>query len=104
MKTHLAITTAPSDLAKLQAQRESSAAAGAVVSFVGLVRGTEQGQAISGLEYEAFQRMAEHQFEQIFLEVERHWPILTLHVVHRIGAVRVGEASLWIEVSPAHRQ
>jgi len=103
MKSHLTITATPLDEAELIGQGRCPAAAGAVVRFVGVVRGTEDGRPIRGLEYETFQQMAEHQFERIFQEVEKRWPIESLRVAHRVGVVRAGEASLWVEVMAGHR-
>src|SRR5688572_29181946 len=76
---------------------------GAVVNFLGIVRGGEDGQAIRGIEYEAFVRMVEHQFGVIFDTVEKRWPIESVRLVHRIGFVPVGVPSLWVEVIAPHR-
>jgi molybdopterin synthase catalytic subunit len=103
MKSHLTITAAPLDEAEWVGQRRLPAAAGAVVCFVGVVRGSEDSQAIRAIEYETFRRMAEHQFEGIFREVEKQWPIHSLRVAHRVGVVKVGEPSFWVEVIAAHR-
>ena len=91
------------DEARLLAQRARSGDMGAVVYFLGVVRGTEAGAAISAIEYEAFQRMAEHQFNLLFDELERRWPIESVRLVHRIGVVKVSEPSLWVEVVAPHR-
>ena len=103
MQRQLTLTTRPIDEAALLSQRQMSEAAGAVVSFVGVVRGGEEGRPISGLEYEAFARMAEHQFQRLFDELERRWPVESVRLIHRLGVVRVGEASLWVEVIAPHR-
>ena len=103
MKHELILTTDPIDEAGLLAGRTPASGLGAVVYFVGAVRAEEQGQPISGLEYEAFPEMAEHQFHLIFAKVERQWPIASIRLVHRLGRVRVNEASLWVEVTAAHR-
>jgi molybdopterin synthase catalytic subunit len=107
MRSQIIITTEPINEAVLVAQREASTSVGAVVSFVGLVRGTENksGQAvpISALEYECFQRMAEHQFALILQEVERKWPIESVRLVHRIGVVKINKASVFLEVLAPHR-
>jgi molybdopterin synthase catalytic subunit len=76
---------------------------GAAVYFSGVVRGDEAGQAIVAIEYEAFQKMAEHQFELIFQQIEKRWPVESIRVVHRIGRVNVNEPSLWVEVVAPHR-
>jgi len=99
----LTISPEPIDEAALCAQRSSSGAMGAVVQFVGLVRATEAGGAITALEYEAFERMAERQFNLLFDQLEKRWPIESVRLVHRVGVVQVNEPSLWVEVVAPHR-
>ena len=103
MKRELTITTEPIHEAALLAQRAMSAGMGAAVYFLGVVRGTEGKAAISALDYETFQRMAEHQVSRLFDEVARRWPIESVRLVHRVGLVKVGEPSLWVEVIAPHR-
>jgi molybdopterin synthase catalytic subunit len=99
----LIITADPIDETALFGQRSASGDMGAVVQFVGLVRATEEGNPIAALEYDAFQRMVEHQFNLLFDEVEKKWPIDSVRLVHRIGVVKVNEPSLWVEVVALHR-
>ena len=103
MKRQLTITAEAIDEAGLLARRTLSNGMGAVVYFLGVVRGEEEGAAISAIEYETFQRMAEHQFELLFDEMERRWPIESVRLRHRIGVVKVNEPSLWVEVVAPHR-
>ena len=104
MKRQLLLTTEPLNEANLLAERLVPAEAGAVIYFLGYVRGVEAGAAISGLEYEAYQAMAEHQFQRLFDHMEARWPVLAVRLAHRLGVVRVGEPSLWVEVVAPHRQ
>ena len=103
MKRSLIITTGPIDEPGLVAQRRQSAGMGAVVYFTGMVRGLEEGKEIQAIEYEAFQRMVERQFELLFDEMEKRWPIESVRLVHRVGRVKVGEPSLWVEIVAPHR-
>lgn len=103
MKRQLTITTGPIDESTLVAQRTMSHGMGAAVYFSGVVRGLEEGKTIAAIEYEAFQKMAEHQFELIFQELEKRWPVESVRLVHRIGVVAVNESSLWVEVVAPHR-
>ncbi len=103
MKRQLTLTTEPIDESALLAQRQMSRGMGAAIYFLGVVRGSEGDQRISAIEYEAFQKMAEHQFKIIFQEIEKRWPIESIHVVHRVGVVKVNEPSLWVEVIAPHR-
>jgi molybdopterin synthase catalytic subunit len=103
MKRQLAIITERIDEAALISQRQMSRGMGAAVYFLGVVRGTEEGESIKAIEYEAFQRMVEHQFNLLFDDIEKRWPIESVRVVHRVGVVEVNEASLWVEVIAPHR-
>ena len=103
MTRDLTITSDPINESALQASRELPEGSGAVVAFLGIVRGTEEGIAISAIEYESFQRMAEHQFNLLFDQMEKRWPVRSVRLVHRLGIVRVNEASLWVEVIAPHR-
>ena len=103
MKRTLILTSNPIDEAALVSQRTMSHGMGAVVYFTGVVRGSEEQQPITALDYEAFEPMARHQFELIFQEIEKRWPIESVRLVHRIGVVPVNETSLWVEVIAPHR-
>jgi len=103
MKRELLIAKEPIDEASLLGSRKMSSAMGAAVYFLGVVRDTEQNQPIQALEYESFQRMAEHQFNLLFDQIEKRWPIESVRVVHRIGLIEVNEPSLWVEVIAPHR-
>src|SRR5258707_12475411 len=80
-----------------------SAGVGGVGSFLGAVRRTEEDRSIRDIEYEAFLRMAEHQFRRLFDQMEQRWPIEAVRLVHRIGVIQVNEPSLWVEVVGPHR-
>lgn len=103
MKRELTITHEPIDEPALLARRQISDGMGAVVNFLGVVRGSEDGRTISAIEYEAFEKMVTHQFNLLFDEMERRWPIESVRLLHRIGVVRVNEPSLWVEVVAPHR-
>jgi molybdopterin synthase catalytic subunit len=103
MKRQLTITTQPIDEAALLAQRSLSAGMGAAVYFLGVVRVTEGSAAIRALEYETFQRMAEHQISLLCDELAKRWPVESVRLVHRVGLVQAGEPSLWVEVIAPHR-
>ncbi len=103
MKRDLTITAGPINEGSLLRDRALSDGAGAAVYFLGFVRGTEAGTAISAIEYEAFEKMVQRQFSLLFDEMERRWPIESVRLVHRVGLVKVSEPSLWVEVVAAHR-
>jgi molybdopterin synthase catalytic subunit len=103
MRQELTITNQPIDEARLLSGRQMSNAMGAAVYFLGVVRETEADAAITAIEYESFQRMAEHQFHLLFDQIEKRWPIESIRLVHRLGVVKVNEPSLWVEVVAPHR-
>jgi len=103
MKRELSITRDPIEESRLLAARALSPGMGAVIYFLGMVRGTEEGAAISAIDYEAFETMARHQFDLLFDEIEKRWPIESVRLIHRIGIVKVSEPSLWVEVIAPHR-
>ena len=104
VKRAFIITPEPIDETALLKERTISNDMGAVVRFLGVVRGEEQGETISSIEYETFQRMAEHQFNRLFDQLQKQWPVESVRLVHRIGVVPVNEPSLWVEVVAPHRR
>lgn len=84
-------------------RRFESAQDGAVVSFQGVVRGTEEGAPIAAIAYEAYQGMALAELSRIVREARERWPV-TAAVAHRTGRVAVSEASLIVAVRGAHRR
>ena len=103
MTRWLRIQPGPIDETALQRERTMSRRVGAVIYFLGVVREQEGSAPIVALEYEAYEKMAVHQFHKIFDDIERRWPIESVRLVHRIGAVPVNEPSLWVEVIAPHR-
>jgi molybdopterin synthase catalytic subunit len=103
MKKHVTITAEPINESALLSQRVMSPGMGAVVCFLGVVRGTEGNANITALEYEVFRRMAEHQINLLLDELAQRWPIDSVRLVHRVGLVKVNEPSLWVEVIAPHR-
>jgi molybdopterin synthase catalytic subunit len=77
---------------------------GAVVDFFGVVRSIENERMIEGIEYEAFEAMAEHQLALIADEAKDRYGLVSVIIHHRIGFVRVGEASLFVRVTARHRR
>ena len=103
MKTQLTLTPDPIDERALIAEREMTVDMGAALIFHGVVRAQEGEATIAAIDYEAFDDMACHQFELIFEEIDRQWPIESVRVVHRVGVVPVNEPSLWLELIAPHR-
>ncbi|MEO6741618.1 MAG: molybdenum cofactor biosynthesis protein MoaE [Chthoniobacteraceae bacterium] len=76
---------------------------GAVVEFHGVVRATEGDAQLDGLFYEAYEPMARKEFDRIFADLAARHPAQTVCVVHRLGFVPVGDASLYVRVEARHR-
>lgn len=81
----------------------SDPSSGAVVTFSGVVRGTEDHKPISSLFYEAYQPMAENMIRDILVQIASQVPCTSAEVLHRLGSVPVGQASLWVRVFAPHR-
>jgi len=77
--------------------------AGAIVLFVGTVRNHARGRAVLWLDYEAYAAGCTPIFAQIAMEMRERWDILAVAIHHRVGHLVVGEASVVIAVSSAHR-
>jgi molybdopterin synthase catalytic subunit len=76
---------------------------GAVALFVGTVRDHHDGKKVVSIAYSAFQEMAEKEFAKIALEARSKWKIGEVYIAHRTGKLEIGEASVIIAVSAAHR-
>ena len=96
------ITQSPINMQEL-ADFVADPAAGAMATFVGMTRNTNEGRQVTRLEYECYPGMAEKEMEKIAAEVLRRWPIKKISMVHRLGRVDIGEASVAIAVSSGHR-
>jgi molybdopterin synthase catalytic subunit len=80
-------------------------AAGGIVIFSGVVRNEKDGRPVKYLEYEAHAPMAEAKLREIGGEVRRRWPsVKAVAILHRIGRLEIGESSVLIAVSAAHRR
>lgn len=77
---------------------------GAVVAFHGVTRDHNEGRSVLYLEYEAYSPMAENVMLQIIGEMKEKWEIGEVAVCHRAGRVDIGETSMVLAVSAAHRR
>lgn len=78
--------------------------AGAVVVFLGTVRDHSPGKdGVTHLEYEAYREQVEGKITEIVAEAGDQWSLLSAVVEHRVGRVDVGESSVGVAVSSAHR-
>ncbi len=77
---------------------------GALVTFEGVTRNHNDGRVVEYLEYEAYRPMADEKLRELVDEIKDRWAIDRVAVAHRIGRVDIGEISLVIAVSAAHRR
>ncbi len=97
------ITTEPISVDEVS-RRVNNPAVGAVVSFAGIVRGTNAGRQVRYLEYETYPEMAEPMLAQIATEIKARWPVEKVAIIHRVGRQEIGDTSVVIAVASGHRQ
>lgn len=76
---------------------------GAAVVFAGVVRNNSRGQSTLYLEYEAYEPMALAQMRRLAAQARSNFAIDRMAVVHRLGRLEIGEISVAIVVTSAHR-
>jgi molybdopterin synthase catalytic subunit len=67
------------------------------------VRDHHEGKAVESIFYYAYLPMAEKEIAQVIAEVQRDYPEVNIAIVHRLGELRVGDASIAIACSSPHR-
>jgi molybdopterin synthase catalytic subunit/molybdopterin converting factor small subunit len=78
--------------------------AGGIVIFSGVVRNQTDGRPVKFLEYEAHAPMAETKLREIGATIHARWPgVRRVAMLHRVGRLEIGESSVLIAVSAAHR-
>jgi molybdopterin synthase catalytic subunit len=97
------LTTDTIDTAAVLRHVESPLA-GAVVLFLGTTREITKDRRTSSLDYEAFGDMAKAKLTELEVEARRRWPIVECAIVHRLGHLELGEASVAVAVSTPHRR
>jgi molybdopterin synthase catalytic subunit len=97
------LTDQPIDTQALLA-RAKSPEAGAVVLFLGTTREMTDGRQTVALDYEAYREMAEQKLAELEAEARERWPLIDCTIVHRLGRVPAGEASVAIVTSTPHRR
>jgi molybdopterin synthase catalytic subunit len=86
---------------EVEALTKGRAEAGAVVSFVGLVRGDD---GLTTMMLEHYPGMTEREIAAHAAEAHKRWPILNLRIVHRVGTLRPGERIVFVGASATHRK
>lgn len=97
------LTNEPIDTAAVLAEVQSSQA-GAVVLFLGTTRETTGDRRTESLDYECYPEMARTKLAELEQQARAKWPLIGCAIVHRVGHLEIGEASVAIAVSSPHRQ
>ena len=100
--SYAAVVAEPLDAARILADTLSPED-GAALLVWGVVRNENDGRAVTELEYHAYEAMAERELLRIADEARERWGTGDIRVVHRIGLLEVGEASIAIAVAAPHR-
>lgn len=85
------------------AQQLSHPEDGAVVTFAGIVRNNTQGRRTLYLEYEGYGPMALRKMQEIGETLKQKWAVNQVGIVHRLGRLEIGETSVGIVITSAHR-
>ncbi len=101
MNVRTAVTTDVLDVAAHE-RAVAHAAAGAVVSFSGVVRDHDHGRAVQRLEYEGHPSAGEV-LQQVVEEIAKDPDVYAVAVSHRLGPLEIGDVALAVAVSTAHR-
>ncbi|KAA0193889.1 hypothetical protein HAZT_HAZT010098 [Hyalella azteca] len=100
--THIELTF--SELSVSEATKiVSSAKCGAISLFVGTTRDVFENKTVVSLEYEAYEVMAQKEMKKLADEVRKQFPVENILIIHRLGNVKVCEASIIVGVSSVHR-
>jgi MoaE-MoaD fusion protein len=81
-----------------------SADAGAVATFIGTTRAHSRGREVVHLDYEAYEGMAEKTMAELAASLKAKYDLIEVAIHHRVGRVGIGDTSVVIAVSAAHRQ
>src|SRR3989338_2718796 len=104
IQDHVEIWSQPLSIDQFCQRLRQNPKAGAFVSFEGWVRNHNDGKEVLHLEYEAYSPMAIKVIQEIIEEAKKKFPVLTIHVYHRVGPLKVGEIAVWIGVCGEHRK
>jgi molybdopterin synthase catalytic subunit len=105
MSSVIAEVTAAAITHERVARELSAPEHGAQLVFWGVVRGTNAGRAVVAVTYDAHVALAERTFRDIGEEARARWGSqLRVVVIHRVGRLDVGEASVAIGVASPHRE
>jgi molybdopterin synthase catalytic subunit len=76
---------------------------GACALFEGVVRNHHEGKQVESIFYDAYRPMAEKEIAKVIAQVQRDYPDVNIAIIHRLGKLKVGDASIAIACSSPHR-
>ncbi|MCB9235259.1 MAG: molybdenum cofactor biosynthesis protein MoaE [Bacteroidia bacterium] len=95
----------PEKIADMLRSHQSKTQVGAHTFFMGQVRADEiDGKTVTAIEYSAFDEMADKVIAELREEAFAKYDLSCLHIYHSVGTVKVGEISMVVMVSSAHRK
>lgn len=89
------------EIARLHRERSEI---GAVVSFVGVVRGKSNGETLTRMTLEHFPGMTERELERIAQEARKRWTLIDVVIVHRVGDLAPGDRIVLVVTAATHRK
>lgn len=92
---------AGAEAAKLARGRDD---VGALITFTGICRGTENGEPIAALTLEHYPDMAEAEITRHAAEAASRWPLLGVTVIHRYGRIEPGDDIVLVVTASSHRE
>jgi len=102
-RTLVRVTPEPLSVQEAVSHVEDPGAGGTCV-FVGTVRDAgATGDVVTGLTYEAWEELAVARLEELAERIHQGWPVRRVALLHRVGELGIGEASVVVAVSSAHR-
>ncbi len=102
-KDFFEITNEPLDIGEI-ARRVVLPECGATVTLDGYVRQFTKGRETEYLVYEGYEPMALKEMEKLIAKAHEEFEISNVGIVHRLGKMEIGETSVVISVSSAHRR
>ena len=89
--------------AEMAALRRDNPKIGAVASFIGLCRDTNEGDVVTKMTLEHYPGMTERALEKIVAEAKARWDVMEVLVVHRVGEMKPADQIVLVVVTGAHR-
>jgi molybdopterin synthase catalytic subunit len=91
------------EIERHQTQMQKDGQFGAVASFIGNMRDSNEGDNVSAMALEHYPGMTEQHLEKICKQAEEKWDLIDVLVIHRVGDIEIGEAIVLVAIWSAHR-